>query len=64
MNKVYEEFGKIFLNISVAVVVFVFIKPILERQFNPLIGLIFAGIVLFLLFFAYILLKKAGDKNE
>ena len=64
MNKVYEEFGKFFLNVSVAVVVFVFIKPIVEGEFNAFIGSVFGIVIFMLLFLAYFSLKKAGGKNE
>jgi len=63
MNKVYEEFGKFFLNISVAVVVFVFIKPIVEGEFNIFTGSIFGVVIFGLLFFAYVLLKMAGNND-
>ncbi len=64
MNKVYEEFGKFFLNVSVALIIFVFVKPLVEGDFNALVGFIFAVVILLLLIFAYLLLKKAGDIDE
>ncbi len=64
MNKVYEEFGKFFLNVSVAVIVFVFIKPTIEDKFNTVVGLVFGVIIFLLLSLAYFSLKKAGERND
>ena len=63
MNKVYEEFGKFFLNISVAIVVFVFIQPFVAKTFDFTAGLIAILFLLTFMIVAYVLLKRAGDKN-
>lgn len=63
MNKVYEEFGKFFLNVSVAIVVFVFIQPFMADKFNPMAGLIAIGFLIMFMYIAYFLLKRAGSSN-
>lgn len=56
------ELGKWFLNLALAIIVTMILKPLLNQQTNPLAILVGIAISLMLVILGCILIKK-GEKN-
>ncbi len=63
MKKVFEEIGKHFLNIGVAIVVFAILQPIIKGEFDIKISLVFGFIYLVIVLISAILIAVGGENN-
>ena len=64
MKKVFEEIGKHFLNIGVAIVVFAILQLIIKGKFDIKISFIFGLIYLVIVLVSAILIAVGGESNE
>lgn len=64
LKKAFEEVGKHFLNIGVAVIVFAILQPIVKSEFSPKSSLIFAVLYLIIFTIAVFLIMLGGREDE
>ncbi|EDP74431.1 hypothetical protein [Hydrogenivirga sp. 128-5-R1-1] len=64
LKKAFEEVGKHFLNIGVAIIVFAILQPIVKSEFSPKSSLIFAVVYLIIFTIAVFLITLGGREDE
>ncbi len=64
LKKAFEEVGKHFLNIGVAIIVFAILQPIIKNEFSLKSSLMFGLIYLIVFSIAVFLIMIGGKEDE